>query len=344
MYPHINDRHHLIRLIYKALRKKNGWNQERLARTADLNQAVISAIETLPGSSKVRVVSRYDLIKAMKAFNLQKPGLKVNAALWLFDGNILSPDERREFKFKINPSDDSTGSKEQNTILDLLRQAAKYYKGHKGKCLTITSENEEDELSIYRDFLKIESGEGLRILMKRIPSSLTYPKQIFESAKGIPIKINSKYGVEQFCSLRKRRIENYLKQVKEYGDRCIHVEEEIKEYLSCRGAYPPLTKAERKLHIQNLILLLEEYPAHFQVRLVKKLPLFEYGMKAFNKVIVTAEFYSSEVQLVRYIELFGEEAVIPYLLEFENQWNEASKKQNDNKSVIDKLNKLIIDS
>jgi len=226
----------------------------------------------------------------------------------------------------------------------LLHQATKYYKGQKGECLSIMSENEEEELSIYREFLKIESGEGLRILMKRIPSSLTYPKSIYESEKGIPKKINSRNGIEQFCSIRMKRIKNYLKQLKEYGDRCLHVEEEIKDYLSYRYEYPSLSKAERRLHIQNLIHLLEEYPEHFQVKLLKNLPLFEYGMKGFDKVVVTAQFYPSEVQLVRYIELFGEEAVIPYLLEFENQWKEVSKVQRDNKAVIEKLNKLIKDT
>lgn len=327
-------------LIFKALRKKQGMNQGPLANKAGLYQAVVSAIETLPPAEKARKISRTDLIKAVKALNLKKPGMSINALVYLFDGQGLTSKERKEFELKRSvPMEEQ--SKLSATILELLNQATSYYKDKEAQCLSIMSETEEEELDIYQKFLKIEQEPGLRILMKRIPSSLTYPPTIHRAERGIPKKISSLKGIKRFCEIREKRIQNYYEQLKTYGDRCIHVIEEIRDYLSGRKAYPSLTKEERRAHIQHLIDLMEEHPEHFQVRLVEHLPLFEYGMKGFNRVIVTAEFYPLHIKLIRYIELKGEQAVVPYLFEFENIWQEASKTQPTNNEVIEILHNLL---
>jgi hypothetical protein len=339
LYPHEYDRHQLIALIFKALRKERDWNQHALATYAEVNQAVISAIETLPEAK--RSLSRQDFIKTIRPFNFSRPAKKVNAILWLFDGEPLTADERKEFNFRKISQDKGKGSEEIKTIFELLQQAMRHYKRQPGKCVSVVSENEDDELAIYKEFLAIESGRGIRMLIKRTPSSLTYPATLYEGESGVPKKITTKAGKETYLAIRKKRIENYLEQFKIYGDRCIHVEEDIEAYLSCKENYPFLSKKERRAHIQNLIKLLEENPDHFQIKLVKKLPLFEYGMKGFDKVVTTAEFYPSNLQLVRYIQLFGEQSVLPYLLEFENLWNELSEDQPDNKAVIKKLNGIL---
>lgn len=340
LYPNEYDRYKLIALIFNTLRKERGWSQHVLADYAGVNQAVISAIETLPEAS--RKLTRHDFIKTIRPFNFSRPGKKVNAILWMFDGKPLTESERKEFNFKsISQPKHNSGEKAQ-TIFHLLQQAMQYYKRQPGKCVSVVSDNEEDELAIYREFLTIESGKGIRILIKRTPSSLTYPLNLYEGESGVPKRITTKSGKEAFLSIRKRRIETYLKMLKIYGDRCIHVEEDIKAYLS-RNEDDSLclSKDERRSHIQNLIRLLEENPEHFQVRLVKRLPLFEYGMKGFDRVVVTAEFYPSNLQLVRYIQLFGEQSVLPYLLEFESLWSELSSEQPNNNVVIDKLNGIL---
>lgn len=177
MFPHFFDRLRLVSLIFKALRKKQGMNQGPLANKAGLYQAVVSAIETLPPAEKARKISRTDLIKAVKALNLKKPGMSINALVYLFDGQGLTSKERKEFELKRSvPMEEQ--SKLSATILELLNQATSYYKDKEAQCLSIMSETEEEELDIYQKFLKIEQEPGLRILMKRIPSSLTDRKSV----------------------------------------------------------------------------------------------------------------------------------------------------------------------
>ena len=339
LYPHEFDRHHLIGLIFKAFRKDRGWNQHAMARYADLNQAVISTLETLPEAR--RILSRNDLIKAMKAFKIKRPGKSVNAVLWLFDGDFLSKNERETYGFKKTAVGESEEFENRDVILRLLNQAMRYYKRMPGNSVSVVSDTEEDELSIQREFLEIESGKGIRILMKRTPSSLTCPSAIYEKALSIPKKITTKSGKDFFLSTRKKRILNYLDKIGVFGDRCIHVEDDIKNYLTAKNTSTSFSQLDRRKHIENMIHLLEEYPKHYQIKLVPMLPLFEYGMKGFDRIVATAEFYPSNFQLVRYIQLFGEQSVLPYLLEFENLWGETLKDQPDNNTVIDKLHMIL---
>lgn len=346
MYDNLLDRARIIQILFKAWRLAQKSKQAELASVSKVRQSVISNIENLSSSikDKKRQVTRDDLINTTIALTEDKE--KLDLLLWLFDGNFLDEKEVLKFALKeegLKKSDHR--KKPREAVLEFLKEALGIYeenaeKDYQGEVIGYRSSNKEFKDKVGEELLKMEMVEGVRLLVRPLPSYIILKNLDLDKSGEIAIK-------ERPYEIGMERVDLFFSRINEFGIRNIHDKNSIHLYLNDEKLNHKL-KGERKVQIKVLIRLLERYDK-YQVRLAEDNPTpFSFQVAALNTVVLSPpELMGKEVKekykysYLKRIKLTGEENVLPFIIEFETIWNRLSVQQSSNAEVVKILKKMI---
>lgn len=347
MYDNLLDRARIIQILFKAWRLAKKSKQADLASASKIRQSVISNIENLSSTlnDKKRQVSRDDLINATLVLAEGKE--KLDLLLWLFDGNFLESEEESKFGLKDEERKKSAHRKKpREAVLELLKEALDIYEknnpsspaeviGHRGNYGEEKYFNKR--FRVGDELLKMEMVEGARLLVRPRPSFLILKNLDLDKDGEVTIK-------QRPYEIGMERIRLFFSRISEFGERCIHEESAILQYLETADSADELSK--RKKQIEALIKLLNEYEK-FQIRLAENIPPFNFQVTGLNTVFLSSRQYMGKDEKEKYedsyikrIKLSGERNVLPFIIEFETYWNKLSAKQS-NADVIDILKNML---
>ncbi len=212
----------------------------------------------------------------------------------------------------------------------------------------ITDWNEAGQLEFRNALLAMEDQPGQRMLVSKYPSFLTYPNSLRRKARRGSDTALSQEAQEKVAEINDKRREVFIKNLRSYGERCIHSLRSLNRYLS-EDFEHRLDLSQRKKQIENLIALLKEYD-NFEVALANVEPEIELEMKSTVAACLRGTekdtYYDREKPILcgpLYIYWYDEITLFSTYRNFERVWDEIPAKQREKQFVI-KLIQETLDS
>ena len=346
------DRYRLIEKILKQARAcfppDPGIHQAKLGELCELKQHEVSNIENITKTldAKNRRITRTDLIKLM-TWGLQLDKEKVDGLLWLFDGQILTPDEIRrympQYSYKYYTYDDLR-SNVFNQLVDVLNRSFSP-DGSVSATVRLFSADDQGRAATIQAYRDLEVLPGQRLMTTVGPSTLTMPPEWLFDARCIDI-INHLQPMlshdmpltakDRVTSVVKERHETFMSHLEQYGERGIHSKAFIKYYLDT-NRQDVLSIHDRKRHIEHWIELMKNFP-YYEVGFVDIIPDLELNIKSIVQAVMRGTINYGMRKEFRWgpaeILWLDEDSVLKFFLDFEGSWSAIPQEWRSKETVI----------
>lgn len=344
LYPSAIDRHRLVGLLLRALRKNAPLTQTRLAALAGVSQATVSHLERL-ATEKPRSVRRRELLQVLFG------GLKVhprygNVIAWLYDTVPLLEEESHRYDLKLRDDEFDAASYEtlQSGLVDLLREVGpgKFQESstkYRGMVCVVFEAQEHSRIQQDLALFEMEKLRGQRLLVTAFPSLLTRPDKL-EFFKGA--EWESTRGYKVF----KKRWNLFEKSLEKYGERSIHCQDCIRQYASRAEMVDGLAYSQRREQIERWIFLLKKYP-DYEVRFSQTTPDQEFEMKGLSSVMMRGRAHREQRDRhprwgPDFVLWKSPSMVLSFLYTFEREWFRLSGTDHSKDKVIKTLEAWLI--
>lgn len=354
-YSHRYDNLKILGLLLRAWRTQKNLRQEELAKELGVPRGLVNAAENfysvLNSKKDARKVTREILLRILLGLKPDDLVKKSDLTLWLFDGQFLEDWERLKFlkeQAKGHKSDYRNHPRE--AVVDLLKEALVVYERPAKKLRLSPTEpveivgyrdsHEEKEDAIGKVLLEMEQGEGVRLLVRSLPS--------FVILKNLELKDGKIEKRQRRHQTSIDRVETFFSRIENFGERSIHEKNAILTYLQSDTPDIPMERKRRQIEV--LIKLMEDNEK-YQIRLVEHNPPFIFQISGLNTVLIAPPQYMRHLigdkkdeyakSYTKRIKLSGEEYVLPFIIEFETCWNELLKSQKTNADVIKILRDML---
>lgn len=346
MYPSVLDRYRIIEKLTKQARlsfRGKGIDQEALAKRARVGQGTISNVENLQKSlaNPKRRVSREELLKVL-VWGLELPQERIDALVWLYDGEPLRPDEIRRFVRieESNPRESHPAALRSialNWLRDLVDHAIAGAGPHLAK-VSMLSADQRGHLQADRALLDLETTPGLRLFVAPYPAIFTRPPGADPSVRPIGASVFENKGALA------RHAELYRATLRLYGERGIHSRQVI-EAAWHRTSGDTDARERLRRRLRGWIELLQTYD-HYEVALAETTPEFFIHIKSTVHVIIGATDmnWGNGIALhwgPRWIEWLDETSVLRFLVDFEAHWDAVPLEHRQKENVIAWIERLL---
>lgn len=376
MFPHEFDRYRVMGFLLRQAResrksKKNGRKNpkklsqaelaarvSRLSKIGGVSQPTISNLEgfdSLDRSFQVgnKPGTRETLVE-IATLGLRLPPADVDALLWLFGGEDFKPLDEAEVRYchgydpaaSCRTYDPAELRHRVLSLLDkwLARRTPKSPRNVQARM--ITEWDETGQLEFREDLLKMEKGPGQRMVFGKYPTFLTYPHSMRgRGAEGNDLSL-SEEGRERAAEINDQRREEFLKNIEEYGERCIHSTASLSRYLSSDFQHR-LNWDQRKEQIENLIYLLNRHPL-YEVALADVEPDTEVAIKSTVAACLRATendtYYWQNKPIIcgpLYVYWYDVTTVFSLYRNFERAWDSIGERRRDKRFVVDFLKEAL---
>ncbi len=359
LYPAELDRYRIIQKLIRTARAtyriletgQQGIDQIALAGMAKVSQATLSNLENLERSveSRKRRVSREELLRVL-TWGLALSPERINALLWLYDGELLTEDEIRRYIRGYCPHAQPlhpTTQELRRQVYSLLHEALDYSiettRGQPVMVKIIFSGDERAILEADEELLHLERIPGQVLLVTEYPSHLTHPPAAHKSGELTSAHLTTDAIRQEWLSLNWKRLEAFIANLEQYGQRSIHCKPSLQKYLS-KDFTHRLSLEQRRRHIEHWLTLLEKYE-HYQVGLAEKTPAWELKIKSTMHVMMrSACRYDDDDRShwgPRYVHWSDETSVLRFFLDFERAWEAIPVQDRSKGEVIAWLQALL---
>lgn len=352
MFPHPFDRYNILGFIIQRSRESLGLKQKQLADVAYIAQTTVSHLESLKHIERIiklghKPISRRNLV-TLAARGLHMTVGDVNALLWLLEGEdhkSLSAGEVT--RYVDTPAATDALSDDPATlrahVLHMLRNAlGPSPDSLKQAAVNILTEwGEKGQLLLRSELFKIEKKPGQRLLVSKYPSYLARKEQV-------QVVCNSAYSEEHskdFQGINNRRRRRYHRNLRTYGERCIHSIESLQRYLREDFTHE-LNYEQRRAHFASWIDLLKRY-SNYEVGLAKTEPEMEFVIKSPFAACLRGTSRNIPVDKEAvicgplYVYWDDTSTVYSFYLDFEREWDKIQPRWRDRKNVIEWLESLL---
>jgi hypothetical protein len=364
MFPHPIDRYRLIEKLVRLARltySGRGIDQEALARRAFVSQATISNLEHLEKSltSPKRRVRREDLVRVL-CWGLELEPRRIDALLWLFDGESLTEDEERRYLRPVigagRESAVSAGAADpdrerelRDCVLAMLQEVLAHgfaADGTHTATVQVFRADERGELEEKRALFDLDQVPGQRHVVTELPASLTYPRDLLPYATLAPDDLDSAPARRELTELIERRNLVHTDQLARYGMRGIHCKVSIERYV--RGEFESrMSLTDHRRHVLHWIGLLETYP-DYEVGLADTTPDLELVISSTVRAMLrSARSDRKRIEPHRpgwgpeYVLWLDEVSALSFFLDFETNWRAIPIEDRTRSSVIGWLKGLV---
>ncbi|HEV7682653.1 MAG TPA: helix-turn-helix transcriptional regulator [Pyrinomonadaceae bacterium] len=355
MFPHPLDRYRATAYIVRQFRKSLGLSQKDLGKKIGGNQGTISNVENHKHLAMVAADGQrpvgLDVFRKIAIDGLGLSDVASDALIWLtepdkFDAKLGLPASNSSLPF-VSPNSIEPAQLRLRS-LELLKQAVQLATARDGEeklIRMLTGWEEEHQITFRRKLLRMEKIPGQRLLVSKYPSHLTSEANFFDL--GTPDEENrlSAEGKQHILELTEQRREIFPRNLKEYGERCIHSTESLKRYLTEDFDHPLSFKGRRE-HVVNLIKLLHRWDL-FEVALAPSEPEMEFvikcGMAASLRGTAREIRKSRGTVICGPLYIFWDDAtsVYSFVVDFEHAWDKIPEGQRDKHNVIKQLKQLL---
>lgn len=350
MLPDIYDRYSLFSIFLKHYRLVRELTQDELIARMHENkepsvftQPTYSRFEKI-GSFKNRTkpLDKQYRSKILSVLHTLKVPFKESCLLlWLLDGTRYQPLSRKEkeyyfpdtaeIDFEQKIKDDLWYAHQE--MIKLLQKCLKHNLDPYKRLVNVKMSHglaDENFVENERRLFNLEKGKGHRLFMGKYPSILLSrnPEQLTE----IHIRNQSVHIRLKYKKLLQQRIQQFEKNVKIYGARCIHSLSSIRRF-ALQNSVDELNRSERLSRIEHMINLLETEP-NFHVALAESEPEWEIMIKSFECVALRPT--SRRVVPERFPLIYG-----PTLIYWQNESLKIDR--GDKENVSDKVSQSIDD-
>jgi hypothetical protein len=355
MYPHAVDRLRIFQFLIRYARTHGttiggGTKvlQKSLAKRAGVSQSTASRLENLVAENgTIQPLAARETVIGLLTHGMQLPQGRIDALLWLWDGEPLDENELRRYlggyhqgaRTRTYTADDLRGS-----ILNMLDEALVSSINPYDARVTIRfSMDEKARLAEQKEMLQWELQPGFRISATRFPSSLSCPQEPFAARELTPHSITTEEGKKAFQAIYQQRQAAFIRNLNEYGERCMHSRHDLRRYLTEDDAHDS-SLAFRRRHFEHWIELLDKYP-RYEFAFLDSQPQMELGIKSNIVAIVrgTPRTGRSGVTLwgIRHIFWHDILSILVLLLNFERQWLKIPQSDRTKSQVVEALRRLL---
>ncbi len=359
MFPHEFDRYRIMGFLLRQARESmrlggrtpRKITQKELAKRVNVSQASISNLEGFDRLATFAVsankpTTRETLIRvATIGLNLRQQDVEV--ILWLFDGEKFRPLREEEIRYcqaydkraYVGQYHDPVKLREHALRIIDRRLAKKHIKGPRSvETRIITDWSEDSQLEFHDELRRMEEGQGQRMMFAKYPSVLTYPHSLQGQSSSTVDSDLSQEKQEIASAINDQRRENFIKNLRVYGERCIHSRPSLVRYLSV-GIKHRLKLDQRKEQIENMIYLLEQYD-YYEVALADEEPGTELELKSTVAACLRATehdtYYANKNPILcgpLYVYWYDVTTVFSFYQQFERAWD-TIQAQHRNKDFV----------
>lgn len=349
MYPHALDRYRVLQLVLRQLRLDHrpgqhepGVGQKWVALRARVGQPTVSNLEHIAESldSPKRHVGREELLKVL-TWGFELAPERVDALLWLYDGQPLAASELRAYVRGYAPEaalHEYTAAELRALVLAELRR---FIEGEAPgelrqlAAVRLFTASPEGRLEIARASVEHEGAPAHRLTIRaELPlASHRWPRSLPKDADPFA-------GFEDdrdVASLGRRVSVGVMRSMERFGERGIHSRGALKRFLD--PAIPhPLPFDERLRDLATYIDLLERTPV-YEIAFTDSTP----GLELAAKSLVHAAILSGVLPTPSVAGLDWGPAIIQFsdlrtvawfLLLFESQWDAIPEEWKQRDAVL----------
>lgn len=374
LFPHEFDRYRVMGFLLRQAResdrsKSDATRSRKLtqiqlaeriresSRIGGVSQSAISNLEGLESLDRSfqegnNPGTRETLIE-IATLGLRLSQFDVDALLWLFDLKTLDEDEVRycqRYQPDAFAKEYRPGELRAHVLnlLDrwLVKRNAKLARTVKARM--VTEWDESAQLEFREELLKIERKPGQRMMFGKYPSVLNYPYSFGTEDPTAEELGLTHSGRARAIAVMDERQKVFLDNLAEYGERCIHSERLVADYLSS-GFDHRFSWKQRKEQIENLIGLLKVHD-HYQVALSEVEPNSEVEIKSTIAACLRSTerdaYHVSSTELIcgpLYVYWYDITTVFSFYRQFERAWDSISERLRDKEFVM-KFLKSALDS
>lgn len=380
MYPHEIDRLRAARCLLLAWRKELDFSQKEIATEANLTPGTISGFMGLDGpkkkaelrEKKEKLAGRETALRVLIR-GLERYQKDVDALLWLYYGERFKPvdvnerymdfnyekEKPRKRHVKIGQANQYTDKELRQHVMKLLIDAVKILIDEpikQAEVQMIFDFHEDVGVAGDKTLLNLENEPGQRLVVSKYPSYLTYPLGLYEDSQWRSSFVKqSEEGKQKHQELTGKRRENFLEQLKKYGERSIHSKESIVRYLQYGMKNSILSAEQRIRHIEHWIELIRTNN-YYQVGLAEEEPDLDLLIKNTVGVFLTGlpaetslpEKQGQEKQKKqgthygpRYILWRDKESIFSFFVDFERNWAAIPEEMRNRENVIKWLSEKV---
>ena len=349
MYPHALDRYRILQLAVRQLRLEHrpgpdepGVGQKWVALRARVGQPTVSNLEHIAESldSPKRHVGREELLKVLTwGFELSQE--RVDALLWLYDGQPLTASELRAFVRGYAPDATLTQYQAAELRALVLAELRRFVEGdapgelRQLSAVRLFSATPEGRLEIARASVEHEGASGQRMLVRADLSlaSHRWPRDMAPDASPFTGFTTDR----DLGSLGRRVALGVLQSMQRYGERGIHSSAALERFLDPDATHQ-MPFGERLHLLRGLIDLLHESPG-YEIAFADTTPGLELAAKSLvHAAILSGVGGTQNVAGMDWgpavIQFSDLRTVAWFLLLFESQWDAIPEERKSRADVI----------
>lgn len=360
MFPHEFDRYRIMGFLLRQARKsirlpgprRREMTQKELAKRVNVSQGTISnlegfdRLETFAGTVN-KPTTRDNLLNVLTT-GLRLRQQDIEVILWLFDGEEFQSLKGWEVQRFLGYDEHAAVGQYEDPAqrrahaLSLIGRwlARKHGKGSRDVSARIISDWSEASQLEFRDELRrVEEGPGQRMVFAQYPSLLTYPRSLRGQGNSMDNANPSEQRREEAAAIIDRRREVFIKNLGEYGERCVHSRSSLLRYLSGSIEHR-LGRRERREQVENMIHLLKRYES-YEVALADVEPETELELKSTVAACLRATghdtYYPDKNPIIcgpLYVYWYDVTTIFSFHLQFERAWDSIQPQYRDKQSVI----------
>lgn len=294
-----------------------------------------------------RSVSRRTLISVLLN-GLRFDALRLDAILWLFDGQPMSRAEIELFQphEQVNSGGDSFVQRPvstdryvddeilRNAVLNQLRTIVNRTfetDGIRDGQVRMYSAEPTGRLASNTALLRLEELPGQMLTVSEVPSLVTFTPYLLDDDTGLCNRFkNPEYGL-QASDVFRARARAFQERLSTYGRRSIHSWPGIQQYVLDQSIVSrtvrDLSLDQRRKHILYLADLLDNSDYKLEIGLVPETPDLELTLKTtVSGMVRGARNYEPGASIAswgpRYIQWLDSETVLHFYVDFESAWDQ----------------------
>lgn len=337
------DRSRVLQVVVRHWRAvRSGLTQQQLAARAELTQSQVSNMEHLEdtAASPRRATSRQHLLKAL-TWGLELPKELVDCALWLFDGQPLVEEEGRRYlrghlPWEPAPSPNDLRKCALAVLEEVYAQALRDSERRAGP-LRVFDTDDAGRLAADAALLEMEAVPGQLLLVRAVPTHLTRPPEA-DPLRGFL----GRFPVMD-ADVERKRIELFGRNLRDYGVRCIHSLDSIRQALDPSNWDSQELNFRRRWLNHLLRVLNDRNHERYEIGLAEVTPDLEIEIKGTVQVMLrAARRYRNGEMLAqwgpRWLYSTDPALVLRFYLDFERYWDHCTHSK---EAVTEELNRLL---
>jgi hypothetical protein len=350
MYPHALDRYRVLQLVLRQLRLDHrpgqhepGVGQKWVALRARVGQPTVSNLEHIAESldSPKRHVGREELLKVLTwGFELAQE--RVDALLWLYDGQPLAASELRAYVRSYAPQAAIVAYTAADLRALVLAELRRFIEGdapgelRQLAAVRLFTASPEGRLEIARASVEHEGARGQRMAIRADLSLVSHrwPRSMARDTDPFA-GLAEDYDM---ASLGRRVALGVLQSMERYGERSIHSITALDRFLNPATPHP-LTIDERLRHLDAYIDLLDQTPG-WEIAFTDTTPGLELAAKSLVHAAILPGVVGHTPSVMdmdwgpAIIQFSDLRTVAWFLLLFENQWDAIAPEWKRRESVV----------